>query len=180
MKHNNGTRNPWTEAMKDKLRDMAGDGFTCAQVAKALGVTRNTVIGKAYRMGVKWGLSSGSRLSPEERRVRHAARQRAYAAKLAKQEALKREREVRMLKQCLHTDESIDLSRLPIGRGQCQWIEGESVSRKFCCAPVVQGRSWCPHHYAIVFDIKRTALSDTARRSSASAKFFTQWERTET
>jgi len=180
MKHNNGTVNPWSESMTKALRKMAHDGFTCGQVAKALGVTRNTVIGKAYRMGVKWAKAPDVTLTTEERRERHAARQRAYAAK---QEALKREREVRMLKQCLHTDEPIDLSHLPTGRGECQWIEGEAVGRKFCCAPVVQGRSWCPHHYAIVFDIKRTAVSTanfSAKRIGQAAEFFTLGERTET
>lgn len=180
MAQNNGTVNPWTKAMTKALRDMAGAGWTCAQAAKELGVTRNTVIGKAYRMGVKWKLSKAAPLTREGKRERQREAQRVYRTK---QETLRREREVQMLKQVLHTDEPIDLSHLPTGRGQCQWIEGEAVGRKFCCAPVVTGRSWCPHHYATVFDIERTVVSNanfSGKREGQAAQYFTLGERTET
>ena len=30
----------------------------------------------------------------------------------------------------------------------CRWLHGEPVARVFCGAPIVEGSSYCPHHFA--------------------------------
>lgn len=34
---------------------------------------------------------------------------------------------------------------------ECQWIEGESRNRKFCCKPTIRSSSWCESHYKRVY-----------------------------
>lgn len=47
----------WPAERIDELRRLAADGLSCSQIAAALGVTRNSVIGKMRRNGISNGRS---------------------------------------------------------------------------------------------------------------------------
>lgn len=48
------TTNPiWTDANLDIFRQMAADGKSSGEIAKHFGVTRNTICGKASRVGIQ-------------------------------------------------------------------------------------------------------------------------------
>lgn len=40
----------WTDEMVDKLRQMWDEGKTATEIAKALGVTKNSIVGKVHRL----------------------------------------------------------------------------------------------------------------------------------
>ena len=45
----------WTPERIAQLRTLAASGLTSSQVARRMGVSRNTIIGKAYRLKIAWG-----------------------------------------------------------------------------------------------------------------------------
>jgi GcrA cell cycle regulator len=42
----------WTPERIEQLRSCIGSGMTCSQIAAAIGVSRNAVIGKIHRLGL--------------------------------------------------------------------------------------------------------------------------------
>lgn len=55
----------WPEALEDRLRDLVGKGMSAGEISKTLRVSRNAVIGKCDRLGLKL---AGSRVKSLERR----------------------------------------------------------------------------------------------------------------
>lgn len=58
----------WTEEREDVLQRLVADGLTAAQIAAQMGcgITRNAVVGKVSRMGLRLGFCHGQpRLSPQ-------------------------------------------------------------------------------------------------------------------
>ena len=54
----------WTDYRLSKLREMWGKGYPAIEIASMLGVTKNSIIGKANRLNLtprKRGCSSGTR-----------------------------------------------------------------------------------------------------------------------
>ena len=48
----NNLPSPWNGYRVESLRKLWGQGYSCAQIASELGVTRNAVIGKAHRLNL--------------------------------------------------------------------------------------------------------------------------------
>lgn len=42
----------WTPETLEQLRTLRAQGLPCAEIARILGVTRNSVVGKAHRLGL--------------------------------------------------------------------------------------------------------------------------------
>ena len=59
----------WTPERIEQLRSCVGSGMTCSQIAAAIGVSRNAVIGKIHRLGLSSGrpAGAGSRELPSAR-----------------------------------------------------------------------------------------------------------------
>ena len=49
---------PWTEVMVSDLRRLWMRGDTCAQIGQLIGMTKNSVISKAHRVGLPIGVGS--------------------------------------------------------------------------------------------------------------------------
>ncbi len=50
----------WTPDRIEQLRACVGTGMTCSQIAAAIGVSRNAVIGKIHRLGLSSGRPAGA------------------------------------------------------------------------------------------------------------------------
>ena len=61
----------WTQARVETLRSSWAIGLSAAQIAGALGITRNAVIGKAWRLGLadRRVMRKARKPRPEHRRV---------------------------------------------------------------------------------------------------------------
>ena len=65
---------PWTDTLIAELRTLRAAGYNAREIAILLGhgLTRNAVIGKAWRLHIEWGSSGRSPPDPERRPVAKA------------------------------------------------------------------------------------------------------------
>lgn len=175
----------WTDERLAKMKALHGDGLSASQIAKAIGVTRNAVIGKVARLG--WGPIGGSKPTPPAKAPAKIAppTRPSFGAIGLKAPAVKREGAGR---NALHITEAKavpgfrpptrdeDMSRAkPLsGRGYgecCAPVAGVGADTLYCCHPVKDGASYCETHGArFCIPPKNTAneLARSLRRSIAA------------
>lgn len=125
----------WTEERVAKLKALWGEGRTASQIAVMLGdVTRNAVIGKAHRLGLK------GRPSPirTEKLVAHAPKPARRTA----------------------TQAPVRSSR--VSDRQCHWPIGHprEPGFHFCGAPAIDDKPYCAEHCNVAY--RRTESSAAA------------------
>lgn len=168
---------PWP-ARDEELRALWIDGRSGSQIAQAMGLTKNQIIGRAHRIKLparsspiagqctrpaapkRWTEPQIERLKElwaanvSERGMREKLGMGAQAiATMAKRLGLPA-RDVSAII-------SASMQRAPRYAGpvelsataKCQWIEGEPSADDACkCGrPALVGRSWCPDHFARVY-----------------------------
>ena len=70
------THPKWTSERVEQLRTYVNAGLTCSQIALEIGVTRNAVIGKIYRLGLSPGRPAAAPALRHPPRVRPRMTQR--------------------------------------------------------------------------------------------------------
>lgn len=132
----------WTPERSEQLRELWESGQPASEIAKEMGTTKNAIVGKAHRLGLKGRPSPiGPPLSAEERAKRALTDPAARSAALARATV-----EPRV------TEAEVTPARptYPGGFRSCQWIEGSPTRDDTCkCGrPVVPGSRWpyCPEH----------------------------------
>lgn len=111
-------------------------GETSTMIANAMGVTRNTVVGKMDRMGLKRADVPIPKRATKPKRVQVT---RTWT------KTQKRDRKapgVRGLKR--RAGEPKPLGERP---GGCQWMHGDSTDRKFCGHERQEKSPYCAHHH---------------------------------
>lgn len=128
----------WTTEMKAELALLYGETpMTAKLIGEALGVSKNSVIGMARRMGL--ARSERSPIpNPEKSQQTHA---KTKAKKKAKKDLLKSCRSIPLGDEPTPTGET----------GGCQFLHGEPADRNFCGHAVKPGTVWCEHHHARVY-----------------------------
>lgn len=120
----------WTDERIELLKRLWEKGLSASQIAEELGegVTRNAVIGKAHRLGLK------SRPSP----VKADAPKKAAAAAPKKPKVVTKPKRVTLL----------DLSDKI-----CKWPHGHPGEEDFhfCGKPVQPGFPYCPEHCGVAY-----------------------------
>jgi GcrA cell cycle regulator len=141
----------WTAERIDTLAAMWSAGETCSYIAQAIGVTRNAVIGKVDRLGLR--LRSGEERDKAMRAIRAAAPRRTPPRSRNRVNAgpkLVAARKPRLT--CEAFDAAIPRQQLKqvweIGRGECHWPVGHPGEEGFgfCCAAIDGRGSYCAEH----------------------------------
>jgi GcrA cell cycle regulator len=113
----------WTEERVSKLKALWGEGRTASQIATMLGdVTRNAVIGKAHRLGLK------GRPSP-------IRKEKTVVQKPVRRQAAPVPRATRVSDRQCHW---------PIGHPR-------EPGFHFCGAPAVDDKPYCEEHCAVAY-----------------------------
>lgn len=116
----------WNDEKIAKLKKLWQEGLTTGEIGKRLGVSKNAVVGKAHRLGLK------GRPSPIKRPDSPAA---ATAAPAPKKEPVK----IFTL-----TDLSHSTCRWPIG-------DPKHEDFRFCGKQVYPGKPYCAEHCAVAY-----------------------------
>lgn len=119
---NGGIR--WTPEMEDRLRALWGMTMTASEIGREMGLSKDSVVGKAHR------LSLPQRPSPIQRGPRHAAK----------------------ISRAMRMGHSVVRLALNVGPPplHCQFIAGEPTASDDCkcMAPVQPGSPYCPRHHS--------------------------------
>jgi len=133
----------WTVDRIEQLRMMKAEGKTGAEIAHALGCSRNAVLGKTHRLGL--GVSKQAPGISAEL-LRNTTPKRAYTRRQRQPGVASK---VGFLLPALPEppkDAAVDI----VAVTGCRWaITADDVPRdqhRFCNAPVEGERSYCPYH----------------------------------
>ena len=167
----------WTEQTVETLKQMALEGKSASWIAAALGApSRNAVIGKANRIGIKlngtshaavgegppppsnpWGARritvARSRFDGETRGEilwrSPAPRPRSRAAAVARE----RKRTDRLMFQTAEVGEMRRVGFADIGEAQCRWPLGDPMQEDFafCGLQASRGHAYCAGHCRLVY-----------------------------
>ena len=140
----------WTPERIERLRACVGNGMTCSQIAAAIGVSRNAVIGKIHRLGLSSGRPAGAparaNCPPRARHPRGPTQRRllrlAYAQ--APLDAIMSDMVVISLHPC---------SLVDIDHHQCRWPIGDPATPNFlfCGNDAIRGFTYCLGHARMAY-----------------------------
>jgi GcrA cell cycle regulator len=111
----------WNDEKINRLKKLWSEGLTTGEIGKRLSVSKNAVVGKAHRLGLK------GRPSPIKRPARAAE--------------TKKPAEVKVF---TLTDLSSQTCRWPIG-------DPKHEDFRFCGKPVIAGKPYCGEHCATAY-----------------------------
>ncbi len=140
----------WTPERIEQLRAHVGSGMTCSQIAAAIGVSRNAVIGKLHRLGLSSGRPAGasarSDCPPRARHSRGPTQRRLL--RLAYAQAPLDEIMSGVVVISTHPCSLID-----IDAHQCRWPIGDPASTNFlfCGNDAVAGFTYCLGHARMAY-----------------------------
>ncbi len=117
----------WNDEKINRLKKLWQEGLTTGEIGKRLAISKNAVVGKAHRLGLK------GRPSPIKRPSK-AASESAPAAS-------KKPPEVKVF---TLTDLSSQTCRWPIG-------DPKHEDFRFCGKPVIAGKPYCGEHCATAY-----------------------------
>ena len=117
------TGNVWTDERLNELRKLWAEGLSISQIGEALGVSRNSIAGKAHRMGLP------KRPSP----ISKSKAEKAEAIIFGDQQNLPLR---------------LELRQLEWSRSKCCWPTGDPKKNGFvfCGDTVVPGKPYCLPH----------------------------------
>ena len=147
------TRGAWTPERVELLKTYASAGFTCMQIAREIGVTRNAVIGKLNRLGLTRrpraarphepnGAPNGAR----ERQPRLLTQRRILRAVYAQLPPLAATETIASEAPC---------TLLELTRDTCRWPIGDAAAKdfSFCGNAAVAGLSYCAGHARMAYRV---------------------------
>ncbi len=151
------TKSDWPPDRIERLRSLAAAGLGPRQIADKLGLSRNSILGKCYRLGI--ALTRQGKAKRQPSRKRNISLYDGW--KPPRQSAADGLPVVVPSTATLQPPQPISLSvdtpEAPTGiydlqPGQCRFIcSGEGVDSIYCGAASVGGCSWCVRHRAVVW-----------------------------
>ena len=161
----------WTDAAIETLRQMALEGKSASTIAAVLGApSRNAVIGKANRIGVKLTghvhlAPRASRPSTERPRRPAIARTDAPLWKRPAVPAVSRERKPAWAFAQAQVGEMLKVSLEEISESACRWPIGDPTSEEFayCGIHTAKGRSYCAGHCRMAYKPPNSRVWDGQR-----------------
>lgn len=150
----NMAKSVWTADRIDRLKVLLGDGFSCGLIAKHLGngISRNAVIGKVSRMGLR---------PPEKRQPSVCKPARTSAGRSRKYRTTEAHRELKWrfpekIEPTEATEISIEfippnpVTLWDLQENHCRFVLGEPAEMLFCGEPV-NYRNYCRGHAILCY-----------------------------
>jgi len=142
----------WTEAMETELSELWKSGMKTAEIAKEMKVGKNSLIGKASRLGLK------RRESPIVKNSKKPKKIKKKRLKATRQ--LPRNLNDIKIKKCRpfeHCEISLKAygkgkKLVDLGRDECHWPIGDPKDDDFIfCGGKIEGGNYCPNHNSIAY-----------------------------
>jgi GcrA cell cycle regulator len=141
----------WTPERIEQLKSYVTTGMTCSQIAAAIGVSRNAVIGKIHRLGLSSGRPAGAstraNCPPRARHPRGPTQRRLLRLAFGRAPLLD---EVLSDVVVISTH---PCSLIDIDAHQCRWPIGDPASTHFlfCGNDAIAGFTYCVGHARMAY-----------------------------
>jgi GcrA cell cycle regulator len=145
----------WTPERVEQLRSCVVNGLTCSQIAAEIGVTRNAIIGKIHRLGLKPLRSPGTpaRTCPPRTASPRFSQRNLLRLMFAEAPSLAADQttdpdSIESTQRC---------SLLDLAAGKCRWPVADPVGDcrgadfVFCGNEAVTGFSYCAGHARMAY-----------------------------
>ena len=148
----------WTDETVEELKKMWDRGMTTGQIAKALNVTKNSIIGKVHRLcltarpsPIKKAPAKTSTPSTAEEKPAKKTKSSAKSTPVA--EPVKEAPEIPAVKPATNFVEETNIPLVKLDNHTCRWPLGDPRDDDFCfCGKRVRtGQTYCEEHAAIAY-----------------------------
>lgn len=146
----------WTDEAVEELRKMWDRGMTTGQIAKALNVTKNSIIGKVHRLCLTARPSPIKKTdakASEKHTVKKekAVKEKSKSSEPRAEKAVAKEAEVKVAPKAVVENTNIPLVKLD--NHTCRWPMGDPRDDDFCfCGKRVRtGQTYCEEHAAVAY-----------------------------
>jgi len=127
----------WTEDRIEELRELARH-YTTTQIADLMNCTRNVIVGKCHRLGIKPKPVDPQQPGPPKPPKQLSAVERATVERIIREKlALPRE--------TLPPEKKGQFTLIELGNNDCRWPYGDR-DFTFCGMPTIEGSPYCPTH----------------------------------
>ena len=128
----------WTPERVETVTRLWNEGLTTAEIGRAVGMSKNAVVGKAHRLQLP------PRPSPIRRGTSTPSVPRAPSYSNGRQSAKAPTGVVVRVKP------RAPRPPLAVGNAACKWPIGhpDEAGFHFCCEHALLGKSYCPEHYS--------------------------------
>jgi GcrA cell cycle regulator len=164
---------PWTEEEQARLEELWAQGLSTAAIGREMGRSKNSIVGRVGRSGlprraspIKGALPAGKPAAKARRVVPALAA--LLDASVAPREVDGKVGERPVIVAPLVVVQAVEPAVAISASRSCTWPIGEPGTKgfRYCDAPAVVGRSYCPCHCAVAFVPRRER---TAAQAAADA-----------
>jgi GcrA cell cycle regulator len=161
--NNNAVPSIWTDELIAELTKLWAEGYSAGVIAEQFGVTRNSVIGKVFRLNL---------ISPEKKRV---ARQKVAAPKKVQRRDISKIVTMGAGQRIIRSSEAVDkyqlrcveiaprhLALVDLEPDDCRYPYGNETIT-FCGHPKMAGSSYCVPHKHLTSEPPRAPIHRFAR-----------------
>lgn len=146
----------WTDEAVEELKRMWDRGMTTGQIAKALNVTKNSIIGKVHRLCLTARPSPIKKTDAEPKEKKPAKKEAPVKEKKKATESRQAKIEVKEVEAKpapKATAETTNIPLVKLDNHTCRWPMGDPRDDDFCfCGKRIRtGQTYCEEHAAIAY-----------------------------
>jgi GcrA cell cycle regulator len=142
----------WTDEVVEELRKMWDRGMTTGQIAKALNVTKNSIIGKVHRLCLTARPSPIKKASAKTEK-KPATESKKVATTLSKSSMETVADVAPVVEKTENYVEETNIPLVKLDNHTCRWPLGDPRDDDFCfCGKRIKtGQTYCEEHAAIAY-----------------------------
>ncbi len=175
------TTQTWTPKKIAKLRELWDKGLSTSEIGKKLGVTKNSVVGKAHRLELDARMSPIKTQSDKKEKVEKKSKKPELKV-VEKITPKKAEPKIKVVEEIEEEDfeieelsskkgkkddhKGVNITQLKLG--MCRWPIGDPKSKDFhfCGRPTFKSKPYCLEHTVVAYIPKNTKEKKDGKNSA--------------